>query len=147
METTIVSEPVPARRRSRILVVDDEPHIRNVATRLLQRLGYEEETAEDGIAAIERLAADDHGVDLVIIDGHSPRLNGIETVRRLHARHPDLPMIFATGHFDPDGNETLAELGFRERIEKPYSFETLASVVARHVDPTGESHAVSKTSG
>lgn len=131
---TTASAPVLARTPSRILVVDDEPLIRSVATRMLQRLGYEVESAEDGIAAIDRLHADTHSIDLVIIDGNMPRLNGIETARRIHARHPELPMIFATGHFDPDGDEALSDVGFRERIEKPYSFETLSSVVARYLD-------------
>lgn len=123
--------PTMARARFRVLVVDDELLVRNVAKRLLERLGYDVETAADGIDAIERLDVDDPGVDLVIVDGNMPRLNGIETARRIHARHPALAMLFATGHFEPAEREDMASLGFRDRIEKPFSLEVFAGTVAR----------------
>ncbi len=124
-------QPAMARTRFRVLVVDDELLVRNVAKRLLERLGYDVETAVDGVAAIERLDVDDPGIDLVIVDGNMPRLNGIETARRIHARHPALPMLFATGHFEPAEREDLAALGFRDRLEKPFSLDVFAETVAR----------------
>jgi two-component system cell cycle sensor histidine kinase/response regulator CckA len=122
---------VSARAPARILVVDDEPLVRNVAKRLLERLGYSVETAEDGLEAVERLDRDDPGFDLVIIDGNMPRLNGMETARRIHARHPTLTLLFATGHFEPASDEDLAALGFYDSIEKPFSLEVFADTVAR----------------
>ena len=121
----------PARAPSRVLVVDDEAMIRTVAKRLLERLGYEVEVAEDGLVALERLERDGPPVHLVIIDGNMPRLDGIETARRIHARHPALPLLFATGHFDSAGREDLAALGFRDRIDKPFSLDVFADTVAR----------------
>ncbi|WP_461414152.1 hybrid sensor histidine kinase/response regulator [Gemmatimonas sp.] len=121
----------PARAPSRVLVVDDEAMIRTVAKRLLERLGYEVEVAEDGLAALERLERDGPPIHLVIIDGNMPRLDGIETARRIHERYPALPMLFATGHFDPAGREDLAALGFRDRIDKPFSLDAFAATVAR----------------
>ena len=105
--------------------------IRTVAKRLLERLGYEVEVAEDGLIALERLERDGPPVHLVIIDGNMPRLDGIETARRIHARHPALPLLFATGHFDSAGREDLAALGFRDRIDKPFSLDVFADTVAR----------------
>jgi PAS domain S-box-containing protein len=122
---------VTARAPSRVLVVDDEAMVRHMARRVLERLGYEVETAEDGVDALERLERGGPSIDLAIIDGNMPRLNGIETARRIHARYPALPLLFATGHFDPAGREDLAALGFRARIDKPYSLDDFAEVVAR----------------
>lgn len=127
--------PAASAARARILVVDDEPMVRNVAKRMLERLGYTVELADDGLAALARLDSDVCDVDLVIVDGNMPRLNGLETARRLHARHPALPMIFATGHFDPAGRENLAALGFVDRIEKPFSLERLSTAVAQVLAP------------
>ena len=130
-----VSAPVGAARRSRVLVVDDEELVRDVAARMLRRLGYDVEQSVDGMAALERLAADDHGIDVVLMDGNMPRLNGVETARRLHERHPQLPMIYASGYFQPGWNEDLAAVGFREHLTKPYSMDALSRAVARCVAP------------
>jgi len=115
---------------ARVLVVDDEDLVRDVAVRMLRRLGYATDAVEDGIVAIDRLDAPDHGFDVVLLDGNMPRLNGIETARRIHAQHPALPLVYASGFFDPADQEDLRALGFRERLVKPYSMEALARAIA-----------------
>ncbi len=122
---------LPAAATARVLLVDDDAMVRDVGGRMLRRLGYEVEMAEDGRAALDRLAREDHGVDVVILDGNMPRLNGLETARQLHGRHPSLPLVYASGYFDPDVREDLAELGFRERLAKPYTMEALSRALAR----------------
>jgi two-component system cell cycle sensor histidine kinase/response regulator CckA len=98
---------IPAAPGVRVLVVDDEDLVRDVAVRMLHRLGYDVEAVEDGIRAIERLDRDDHGFTVVLLDGNMPRLNGIETARRVHARHPALALVYASGFFDPADQEDL----------------------------------------
>jgi PAS domain S-box-containing protein len=122
---------VPATSTARVLLVDDDAMVRDVGGRMLRRLGYAVELANDGRAALDRLAREDHGMDVVILDGNMPRLNGLETARQLHARHPALPLVYASGYFDPDVREDLAVLGFRERLAKPYTMEALSRAVAR----------------
>jgi CheY-like chemotaxis protein len=121
---------VPATPGARVLVVDDEDLVRDVAVRMLHRLGYEVEAVEDGMRAIERLDRDDHGFTVVLLDGNMPRLNGIETARRVHARHPTLALVYASGFFDPADQEDLPSLGFRERLVKPYTMEALSRAIA-----------------
>lgn len=131
---------IPARPGVRVLVVDDEDLVRDMAVRMLHRLGYEVEAVEDGIRAIERLDRDDHGFSVVLLDGNMPRLNGIETARRVHTRHPKLPLVYASGFFDPADKEDLRSLGVRERLVKPYTMEALSRAIAlasgRRLTPT-----------
>jgi len=121
---------IPAAPGVRVLVVDDEDLVRDVAVRMLHRLGYEVEAVEDGMRAIERLDRDDHGFTVVLLDGNMPRLNGLETARRVHARHPALALVYASGFFDPADQEDLPSLGFRERLVKPYTMEALSRAIA-----------------
>ena len=65
----------------RILVVDDEPAVRESLRRALQLEGYEVELAGDGQEALERLSEND--VDAVVLDVSMPRLDGLEACRRL----------------------------------------------------------------
>jgi len=125
-----VGTALPADRPARVLVVDDEELVRDIASRMLRRLGYQVELAIDGTAALERLAREDHGVHVVILDGNMPKLNGVETARRLRARHPTLPLIYASGYFDPGANGDLDGIGFHERLVKPYSMDALSRAVA-----------------
>ncbi len=132
--------PVPADQARRILVVDDEDLVRDIAARMLRRLGYTVEVAVDGMAALDRLAREDHGIHLVILDGNMPRLNGAETARRLRARHPSLPLIYASGYFDPGLNDELDAIGFAEKLVKPYSMDAISRAVAGALGRSPDEH-------
>ncbi|HWR20322.1 MAG TPA: response regulator, partial [Verrucomicrobiae bacterium] len=81
---------------ARILLVDDEPEIRRLLSRYLQRLGYTVREAEDGEAAVA--AATVEIPDVVITDMSMPRLGGLELLEQLRNMDPGLPVIVLTGH-------------------------------------------------
>jgi DNA-binding NarL/FixJ family response regulator len=84
----------------RVLVVDDHPAFRRALTSAL-RLVKEVEVAGEaggGLAATERV--EELEPDLVLMDMSMPDLDGIEAMRRIHARQPDLPVIILTAHAD-----------------------------------------------
>jgi DNA-binding NarL/FixJ family response regulator len=86
--------------RLRVLVVDDHPAFRRALTSAL-RLVKEVEVAGEaggGLAAAER--AEELAPDLVLMDMSMPDLDGIEAMRRIHAKQPDLPVIILTAHAD-----------------------------------------------
>jgi DNA-binding NarL/FixJ family response regulator len=86
--------------RLRVLVVDDHPAFRRALTSAL-RLVKEVEVAGEaggGLAATER--AEELAPDLVLMDMSMPDLDGIEAMRRIHAKQPDLPVIILTAHAD-----------------------------------------------
>jgi two-component system cell cycle sensor histidine kinase/response regulator CckA len=89
------AEP-PFRGRGKVLLVDDEPAILAVGVKLLTRLGFEVETAADGLAAIARYAVG--AFRCVIVDVTMPRFDGVETMRALRARDPDVKVVLTSGY-------------------------------------------------
>ena len=80
----------------RVLVVDDELSLRKVLAATLQREGYEVTVCgdgEEGMAALER-----DGADVVVTDLVMPRMDGLTLLRKVVARHPDVPVIVVTAH-------------------------------------------------
>lgn len=80
-----------------ILVVDDDPLVRATIVRALNELGYQTGEAADGETALRALDRAERPL-LVILDYVMPGMDGAETAREIAAVHPDLPVIFSTGH-------------------------------------------------
>jgi DNA-binding response OmpR family regulator len=78
-----------------ILVVDDEPDLRQLSTEVLIDSGYAVDAAEDGAAAWQALNTDSY--DLLITDNNLPKVSGVELLRKLRAARMALPVIMATG--------------------------------------------------
>jgi CheY-like chemotaxis protein len=89
----------PAATSTTVLVVDDEPAIRQIARRILEDGGYQITEAEGGLEAIA-LLAEGHPLDLLLADLDMPGLGGDEMVRRIRATRPDLKVLYVTGHID-----------------------------------------------
>jgi len=124
----------PVRGQGRILVVDDEAIIRNLAVRMLGQLGYEVVTANDGQEAVESFSAHAQEIDLVILDLVMPRMSGRDCLARLRAIDPDVRILLSSG-YSPD--DTITELIRKEDlgfIQKPYVVNQLAQAVAEALD-------------
>ncbi|HWP69936.1 MAG TPA: PAS domain S-box protein [Gemmatimonadaceae bacterium] len=117
----------------RILLVDDDDAVRDVATRMLEQLGYEVECATNGAEGVDRVAVAPTRFDLVILDGNMPRLQGREAALLIREFAPDLPLILATGYLEPGDSERLTRFGFNAAIAKPYSMSDLSRVVANQL--------------
>jgi CheY-like chemotaxis protein len=89
----------PAAAPTTVLVVDDEPAIRQIARRILEDGGYQITEAEGGLEAIA-LLAQGLPLDLLMADLDMPGLGGDEMVRRIRATRPDLKVLYVTGHID-----------------------------------------------
>ncbi|MDP1737765.1 MAG: response regulator transcription factor [Caulobacter sp.] len=101
-----------------ILIVDDDPHIRQLLAFALTKAGLEAREAEDGEAALAAVA--DNPPDLVILDINMPRLNGLEVCRRLRAQG-DLPILFLSSRDDEIDRVLGIELGADDYVVKPFS--------------------------
>jgi PAS domain S-box-containing protein len=117
----------PEAPDARILVIDDDPDVRQVTTEMLRQIGYEVVGAESGQAALSRL---DRGeaYDLLLVDIAMPGLNGLETVQRARLKSPDLRVLYATGYADAAGGEYRT--GDDPRIKKPFHLAELTAAVA-----------------
>ncbi|MCB9731719.1 MAG: MASE1 domain-containing protein [Deltaproteobacteria bacterium] len=110
-----------------LLVVDDEPLLLGLSQRMLERAGYTVLTAETGEAALALLEGRDD-VALALLDLTMPGLGGVETCRRLRARHPALRIVLSSG-FDAEAGLAHEELGHDAFIGKPYARAQLFDLI------------------
>jgi two-component system, OmpR family, response regulator ResD len=110
----------------RILVVDDEPSIREIVTLYLKRSGYEVTTAADGQAAADALAR--QSFDLVVLDLMLPQVDGLEITRRLRATG-EMPIIILTARSEEIDRILGLEMGADDYVTKPFSPQELVSRV------------------
>jgi two-component system OmpR family response regulator len=111
-----------------ILVVDDDPHIRQLLSFALAKAGMNPVEAEDGEAALEAAAA--QAPSMVILDINMPRMDGLEVCRRLRAQG-DVPILFLSSRDDEIDRVVGIELGADDYVTKPFSpREVVARVTA-----------------
>ncbi|MGH3924604.1 MAG: response regulator transcription factor [Pseudonocardiaceae bacterium] len=113
-----------------ILVVEDEPDLRSLLDRQLDRAGYRVLLAEDGLEGLE--TASREAVDLVLLDLMLPHLDGLEVCRRLKrdARTSRLPVIMLTAKGEPVDRIVGLELGADDYITKPFNLRELLLRIA-----------------
>ncbi len=117
----------PDLKGLRIMVVDDDPAVRTVLTRSVERSGGVVEPAEDAEAALERLAASDY--DVVLSDISMPGKSGISLARDIRIRWPSLVVVLVSGA-ELDDWESEAAAGSADAfLRKPFEIQTLVSVV------------------
>jgi two-component system OmpR family response regulator len=102
----------------KILIVDDDPHIRQVLSFALGKAGMETSEAGDGEAAL--VAVGTRKPDLVVLDINMPRMDGLEVCRRLRASG-DLPILFLSSRDDEVDRVVGLELGGDDYVVKPFS--------------------------
>ncbi|MEM6679563.1 MAG: response regulator transcription factor [Pseudomonadota bacterium] len=110
-----------------ILVVDDDPHIREVVVFALEKAGHAVSTAGDGAEALRMIEATPP--DLVVLDINMPEMDGLELCRRLR-REGDLPILFLSSRDDEIDRVVGLELGADDYVTKPFSPRELAARVA-----------------
>ncbi len=111
---------------TRLLVVDDEPSIRDLLAASLRYAGYEVATAEDGASALA--AAEKDRPDLVVLDVMLPDMDGFDVTRKLRERGREVPVLFLTARDDIDDKVKGLTVGGDDYVTKPFSLE---EVVAR----------------
>ena len=107
----------------RILVVDDEAAVRDSLSRTLRFEGYEVSVAEDGLAALDQIAR--HEPDAVILDVMMPRLDGLETCRRLRADGRLLPVLMLTARDTVGDRVAGLDAGADDYLTKPFALQEL----------------------
>lgn len=119
----------------RILVVDDDPEVRQSVRLILTKAGYNVVDAEDGEKGIEAIRSGDNPllVDTIICDLKMPKVNGMEAISYFRSQFPSVPVIVLTGHPDPEGLGWLFKQGVKDYLTKPVEAEKLKSAVATAV--------------
>ena len=112
---------------TRVLVVDDEPHIVEVVRAYLVQEGYEVSTASDGEAALERVRTD--APDLIVLDVMLPRRSGFEVLRQLRAEASPAAVIMLTARDDVIDRVAALEMGADDYVTKPFEPRELVARV------------------
>jgi len=108
---------------TRVLVVDDDPTVREVVAGYLIRAGLLVDQADDGPAALAQAAAEPP--DVVVLDLMLPGLEGLEVLRRLRARRGDLPVVLLTARGEEDDRILGLQVGADDYVTKPFSAREL----------------------
>jgi two-component system chemotaxis response regulator CheY len=118
-------------KQTRILTVDDSASMRALLLHALSSSGFDVVQADDGIAALEWLAAND--VDVVITDINMPRLDGFGLIERLRTgeRHCDRPILVLTTESSDEKKARARAAGATGWIVKPFDPAKLAAAVRR----------------
>ncbi len=133
--------------RSRIIVADDDPAVRRILQRLLEEAGFDVVAVADGPAALAAAEAAPSGGAL--IDLRMPGWDGLETMQRLRAVLPSLPVVLLTGHGDVPTAVTAIQLGADDFLQKPCDRSALLTAVVRAIHrrkPVGADPATSAAS-
>jgi two-component system response regulator MprA len=107
----------------RVLVVDDEPAVRESISRSLRFEGYEVELAADGESALKSQAA--RPADAVVLDVMMPLIDGLETCRRLRAAGDRVPVLMLTARRAIGDRVTGLDAGADDYLVKPFALEEL----------------------
>jgi len=132
----VIDEAAPASLS--LLVIDDEPVVRETLAEILMDLDHKVVTAEGGRAGLAKLAGGDF--DLVFTDLAMPEMDGWETAREIRKQRPELPVVLITGYGasvkPPSGELDLVD----EIICKPFDFDQVADTLAKLCNHS-EAHA------
>jgi DNA-binding NtrC family response regulator len=114
-------------RKTKVLIVDDEPAIREVLEMILQEWGYEVRLASDGAEAKDTVEA--YEPDIVISDVVMPQLSGLDLLRALKAGNPARPVILVTAHASIDLAVESMKQGAQDFVTKPMDYPKLRAIL------------------
>ncbi len=117
----------------RVLVVEDNPVNRLLATKSVEKLGHKVESAANGVEALQRLR--EARFDIVLMDCEMPQMNGYEASSLIRSGtsgvlDSTIPIIALTGHDLPEDLERCTAAGMTSHLSKPFRFDDLAGAIA-----------------
>jgi two-component system, cell cycle sensor histidine kinase and response regulator CckA len=132
-ETALAATDLPAGigrgRGESVMVVEDKPEVRQMATRALQEGGFAVVEAGDGVEALALLADGHPDVNLVLTDLALPNMDGLVLAGELRRLRPSIPVLFMTGYTSDESVRRTATLRGHPLIEKPFTADLLVSRV------------------
>jgi len=131
-ESAEIGQALP-RGSGRILLVDDQESVRDVAKDMLEALGYEVVTASDGLEGVSRYRDIWREIDLVVLDMVMPNMSGGDCFRRMKEINPKARVILSSGYSMDGAIQDVMNEGILAFIQKPYRLEELSRVVGTAV--------------
>ncbi len=114
---------------AKVLIIEDEPDVRESYIDMLTMLGYEVDSADNGVSGLEKL--NNNKFDIVITDLNMPRMNGLETLRHIKKKDIDTEVIVVTGFATIENAIGAMKQGAFDYITKPVSMEHVKIVLSK----------------
>jgi heterodisulfide reductase subunit A len=118
-----------ARKKFRILIVDDEMVVRDSLKEWLEDEGFQAETAESGPQAIEKITQE--SFQLLLLDIKMPGMDGVEVLRRSKEMRPELPVVMMTAYATVETAVEAMKIGAMDYLMKPFNPDTLVPLVVQ----------------
>ncbi len=113
----------------KILLVDDEKDFLEVMSERIEARGMEVTTAESAITALEQVESG--GFDAIILDLMMPGMDGLETLKAIKKKNPDLQVILLTGHATIEKGIEAMKMGAMDFLEKPADLDKLTAIIKK----------------
>ena len=134
----LADEPALPSGDETVLVVDDEPVILDLAEKILVRFGYTVIRAENGEKALSVMMDRAAQIDLVVLDLNMPGMGGHSCFEALQERHPNVPVLIASGYSANGSVRETLMAGSAGYIGKPYQLKELLFAVREMIDTSHE---------
>jgi len=118
--------------KNRVLVVDDEPGMRDFLEIMLRKDGYEVDTASDGTEAIDRI--EQKMFDLAVVDIQMPVMNGIDVLQKINEKSPETTVIMITAYASHETAIDAMKLGAYDYITKPFKIDEIKLVIKKSLE-------------
>lgn len=122
------------RSSGTVLVVDDDAAVRDLAQDLLQEVGFDVLTADDGDTGLRLFAKEAANLRFVLLDLMMPNLNGDEVLDKMSDIRPNVPVILTSGFSDVVANQSTLSPNFFGFLQKPYTYHKFLDIVQRVID-------------
>ncbi|MHB8959176.1 MAG: PAS domain-containing sensor histidine kinase [Candidatus Limnocylindrales bacterium] len=130
VQAPVASAPGDHATVGRVLLVDDEPSVRQIGRRILERAGFTVEEAGDGPVALECFSADPDRFAGVLLDLTLPTVDGLTILRELRTIRPDVPVVLCSGWSAEEVADRLHRMPRIKFLQKPYQGNALVEAMA-----------------
>jgi DNA-binding NtrC family response regulator len=117
---------------AKILIVDDEQEYLDILSERMEGRDFEVDKAGNGMEALDRLSESTY--DAIVMDMMMPGMDGLETLKRIREKHPDMQVILLTGHATVQKGVDAIKMGALDFLEKPAEIETLTAKIKEAKD-------------
>jgi PAS domain S-box-containing protein len=117
------------RGRGTVLVIDDEPDVRSIASRMLSVMGFTVLSADDGKQGVETFRAQPEAITLVLLDLTMPRMDGEEALKELRQIRSAVPVVFMSGYAEDEEVSRADGQSLVGFLQKPFTMEDLQAAL------------------
>jgi signal transduction histidine kinase/ActR/RegA family two-component response regulator len=120
-----------------VMVVDDEPLVREVVIKILTRAGHQVITASTGEESVQKFEENGDRIDIVMMDLTMPGISGIQAAHEIRLLDPNIPIVISSGHTKERSNIDIPKLAPLEFLGKPFKANALLNALSRVIELHG----------